>query len=357
MSIKAVNWALNNVRCAPDLKIILIAMGERADDHGVCYPSQSELVDKCCIPLRTVKRKLGVLKDRGVISVITKQVKQNLRRNTYRLRLEQSFDLMELRAVGPENNGANLAPSSERPENHDGATLAPSIVPDWHHPEEQWCHSSGPINGATQVAHEPPLNHQVVGIDVVTTTGVPEEHPVFAITAPASELTGGFGTRVQVTMSDQWRPGDTVFERLKAIKGIDQDFAEDQLLGFVTYHAGTTKRQGAFESAFIKHVIYNFENRKSFPTLLPLDWAPDQITIQRLRVQGVEVNFIWEQATEFSMYWQERGTAGYGWQSKFFTRCLGAWRNRKPVPIDQSTVLDRLGDRSWSEGLQLASGV
>ncbi len=148
-----------------------------------------------------------------------------------------------------------------------------------------------------------------------------------------------------------------MFESLKATKGIDPDFAEDQLLGFTTYHAGVTKRQGAFEAAFIKHVIFNAETRKCLPTPLPADWTPDHTTIGRLRAESVEVNFIWEQATEFAMYWRERGTPGFGWQAKFFTRCLNAWRNRKPVPIDQSTVLDRLTNRGWADGLQLASGA
>ncbi|MDP2141315.1 MAG: DnaT-like ssDNA-binding domain-containing protein [Gammaproteobacteria bacterium] len=342
MSIKAVNWALNNVKCSPDYKVILLAMAERADDHGICFPSQADLQQKTCIPLRSLKRKMSALKDLNVFSVITKQVQTNLRRNSYRLRLEESFDLLEARTVVSENNGAKLAPSLDSPEAQDGATVAPLNSANLAPSSEQWCHSSGTHNGATQVAHEPPSNHQL--------------KPISSNTYDADVFSSQVPNRAMVKMTKDWKPSEQVLELITNTRGVPRTFCEDAIPEFTLYHRGAVKSAGAHDAAFLRQCVKTWDLYKSSTpaSRMPEGWEPDQETIQRLRVGGVAVDFIWDQATRFAMYWRERNEPRHAWNAMFFENTLRMW-NQRPAEISTPNergvagALHRLTDRSWAE--------
>lgn len=357
MSIKAVNWALNDVQCQPDFKVILIAMGERADDNGFCFPTQAELSRKTCIPLRTLKRKVHQLTELNVITKVTKQVERNLRRNSYRLHLELKFDMLDKRTVSAKTDSAKLAPLSEESKMGNSAALAPSIVPERHHTDEQWCHPDGTQNGATQVAYKPSLNHQSNSINADTTTDA--DHAVFQPQPPAR--------RDRITMHSQWRPTGHVFEKLRALRNIDQDFAEEQLAGFVIYHDQVTDRHAAFDAKFHAHVIRNWEQGKCQPRQINPNWQPDEVTIRQVRQMGIPAEFIQERAAEFVMYWAESGRACHGWNAKFFDAVCRAWNRALPAESasrtagasavgravsehNSNTLISRLTDRSWAEG-------
>lgn len=334
MSIKAVNWALNSVKCTPDLKVILLAMGERADDNGMCHPSQQDLANKTCIPLRSLKRKMAQLKDLDVITVMTKQVSKNLRRNQYRLHLEYSFDLLPVR----EKDGANLAPLSEEVESEDGATVTPLNSANLAPSSEQWCHSSGTYNGATQVAHKPSSNHQYSNSNNTTADAVSD---VFTIS----------DARKRFAMTSSWKPSAHVFEQLEQ-HGVSPDLAASWLPEFTIYHCETVDRQGAFDAKFLKNCLHRFRTTQSEPKTLPRDWYPAQQTIALLRGSGVDVNFICSAADSFALYWTERGEARHAWEAMFVAHCNSLWAKRQANSIttitDSESLARKLTDRSWA---------
>lgn len=47
MSARALNWAWEQVPTSKTAKLILVALADRADDDGVCWPSQKWLARKC----------------------------------------------------------------------------------------------------------------------------------------------------------------------------------------------------------------------------------------------------------------------------------------------------------------------
>jgi hypothetical protein len=49
---------------------VLVALGERADASGACYPSVATLANDCASSRRTVQRGLRVLEKAGYVSVI-----------------------------------------------------------------------------------------------------------------------------------------------------------------------------------------------------------------------------------------------------------------------------------------------
>ena len=61
------NWAWQQ-SLAPTLKLVLMALADAADDHGVCWPSVSSLAKKCSVSTRTVQRSLRVLIDGGLLT-------------------------------------------------------------------------------------------------------------------------------------------------------------------------------------------------------------------------------------------------------------------------------------------------
>ena len=61
------NWAWQQA-LTPTLKLVLMALADAADDHGVCWPSVSTLAKKCSVSTRTVQRSLRVLIDSGLLT-------------------------------------------------------------------------------------------------------------------------------------------------------------------------------------------------------------------------------------------------------------------------------------------------
>jgi hypothetical protein len=55
MSIVAMNWAWGQ-QVAPTAKLVLMALADAADDHGICWPSVTTVATKCCVSDRTVRR-------------------------------------------------------------------------------------------------------------------------------------------------------------------------------------------------------------------------------------------------------------------------------------------------------------
>jgi phage replication O-like protein O len=93
-------------------------------------------------------------------------------------------------------------------------------------------------------------------------------------------------------------------------------------------------------------------------TEIPKNWKPDDETVNALTsMHGVPMDFIDHQAVEFKLYWKSTGMKGFGWDAKFFKRCVSQWRieghtwNKQIVQkTKERSISDGLNDTSWVRG-------
>jgi len=60
------NWAWQQ-KLSPTPKLILMALADAANEYGVCWPSVSTVATRCCVSIRTVRRVMQTLVDRGLL--------------------------------------------------------------------------------------------------------------------------------------------------------------------------------------------------------------------------------------------------------------------------------------------------
>lgn len=69
MSIAAINWALNVVLDVTSTqKAVLIALADRADEDGYCYPSYGDITRRSCVSRKTLITALKVLEEKQLIT-------------------------------------------------------------------------------------------------------------------------------------------------------------------------------------------------------------------------------------------------------------------------------------------------
>jgi hypothetical protein len=56
MSVKAMTYVWENSPYNGNALIVHLALADHADDHGICWPSQQYLADKCKISIRQIRR-------------------------------------------------------------------------------------------------------------------------------------------------------------------------------------------------------------------------------------------------------------------------------------------------------------
>jgi len=93
VSIAAMNWAWRQ-RLSPTPKLVLMALADAADDHGVCWPSVATLSGKCTVSPRTVQRVLRMLVEQQLL-VAEARHRQNgaCSSNRYRLAVKGGDNL------------------------------------------------------------------------------------------------------------------------------------------------------------------------------------------------------------------------------------------------------------------------
>ena len=88
MSIRAMTWAWT-AALSPTPKLVLMALADIADDHGLCWPSVKALARKCSLSERSVQRVLHSLQSKELLSVEPQFRKDGSRSsNRYRLALD-----------------------------------------------------------------------------------------------------------------------------------------------------------------------------------------------------------------------------------------------------------------------------
>lgn len=99
MSIRAMTWAWGRP-LGPAAKLVLMALADIADDHGVCWPSVGHLAMKCTVSERTAQRLLAGLERVGLIDVEPRFRPDGSRTsNRFRLNLEGGDNLTPLPGV------------------------------------------------------------------------------------------------------------------------------------------------------------------------------------------------------------------------------------------------------------------
>jgi len=107
------NWAWRQ-QLSPTPKLILMVLADAANDDGICWPSVSTVATKCCVSVRTVRRVMQKLVDRGLLLSEQRYRKDgSCSSNRYQLRLEGGDRLSPAGAVVPRSTGSGAGKLSE----------------------------------------------------------------------------------------------------------------------------------------------------------------------------------------------------------------------------------------------------
>src|SRR5690606_24694259 len=68
MSVQAIAWAFEQYVPQPGAKLVLLALANFANEHGVCWPSQETISELTSQGVRTVRRHLATLEEMGMIA-------------------------------------------------------------------------------------------------------------------------------------------------------------------------------------------------------------------------------------------------------------------------------------------------
>lgn len=92
MSLRAMTWAWG-WPLAPAPKLILLALADNADDHGVCFPSISFIARKVTLGKRATQRRISELASADLIRVELRRRKDgSLTSNRYHLQIDRPSD-------------------------------------------------------------------------------------------------------------------------------------------------------------------------------------------------------------------------------------------------------------------------
>lgn len=106
MSIHALNWAINQPIKNSGAKFVLTILANFSDEHGISYPSQETLAEKCSMTDRAVRNHLSWLEEYGYISKTHRRYKHKI-----------STDEYQLEFVKPKKESKPLSRKRKQPEN------------------------------------------------------------------------------------------------------------------------------------------------------------------------------------------------------------------------------------------------
>ena len=69
MSWEATTWARSVQDIDPTSKLVLLLLADHVSKEGIVYPAISKLAEDACVGRNTVKRRLALLVEKGLISV------------------------------------------------------------------------------------------------------------------------------------------------------------------------------------------------------------------------------------------------------------------------------------------------
>lgn len=102
MSARAINWAWTQL-LKPLPKFVLVALADRADDEGICWPSVKWLMKKTGLPERSVREYCRVLRDTGLLATVPRRRDDGGQTsNEFRLAIPDEFGVAAPAAGGHE---------------------------------------------------------------------------------------------------------------------------------------------------------------------------------------------------------------------------------------------------------------
>lgn len=135
MSVKCIAWVYDTKVGDPYAKALLAKLADNANDAGVAWPSIELLSEQTEIPMRTVKKKMALLRDLGFITVAKRRASGGqYDRNVYQLAVPWAPGAPGEQPTGgtgdtrPGAPGAPVARVVPFPE-PSGGTVIPPIVP------------------------------------------------------------------------------------------------------------------------------------------------------------------------------------------------------------------------------------
>jgi hypothetical protein len=126
------NWAWRQ-KLPPTPKLVLMALADAADDHGVCWPSVTTLARKCSVSPRTVQRMLKVLDEQELLVAESRHRQSGARSsNRYLLQLTGGDNL------SPSDTGATTPRQPCQGPMTRVSPLEPPIEPSLNHHNYHW---------------------------------------------------------------------------------------------------------------------------------------------------------------------------------------------------------------------------
>jgi len=353
MSLIATGWAFNGVRCKPDLKIILIAMADHADDRGVCWPGISLLAEKSGISTRTVKRKIKQLEELGVLTKSSRCHGYNKTTNMYRLHVDQLFDLSEghswqrleakslsLPMVSSCFSSDKLSPLKTARSEKTSPLVTEKLCPSDHkliNLAASGCSSSDKVSPLKCTGSSDSLSLLNIGgsgdssdkmaPSVVTQLCPPNHQLITNIDNRDIYITYSTADPVDmVDMSPSWRPSRSAFDMLEQFNKFSHGFIAGCIPAFVLYWMGRQdkirQKQASFDALFIKHARVNYRKQQAEAQPIPSGWSPTSEVMTLLQGDGIPIGFIDDQILRFRVYWTDRGLALHSWSTVFLTWCI-----------------------------------
>lgn len=84
MSVQAMSWAFS-LPVPPGEKLVLLALADRANDDGECWPGRESLAIKCSMGLRTIDGHILSLQKKGLLAVEHRRDGKKIKTNLYRM--------------------------------------------------------------------------------------------------------------------------------------------------------------------------------------------------------------------------------------------------------------------------------
>lgn len=231
MSVRAMTWAWEQDGTTPShprpitpvQKLVLMRLGDHANDEGICWPGKDHLAARCCCSKRTIDAAIAELVKRGLIRVKRRKNEDGTDApNVYILSIRQG-DLF-----ASAGQGANSAPYR--------AAAAPSKC------EDQALSDEGRVQ-------------------ILQGEG--------AAAAPEPSLEPSTTTSAQERDLSEWQPRAAVIERVRMLHPkITDEFVEQERLEFITF-AETNFSDRQLDSRFQSHLVRQWVRQGNKPAGLP----------------------------------------------------------------------------------------
>ena len=113
MSVRCMTWAFDQL-LSPFPKLVLVCLGDHADDEGWCWPSIQRIADKCGMNERTVRRHIHELSELELVDIFPRFGDSGVQSsNGYQLTIPPSERPKAPRRTERQGRGAQSPPSGE----------------------------------------------------------------------------------------------------------------------------------------------------------------------------------------------------------------------------------------------------